>query len=132
MRKAKEFIKEKEIFLEAQAQKYAEKKLIIFWEVLDEAWNNKIEFFKLGKVRVGDETKKLYDVQGEIERRFGENEKTRSLADEITDMSNSLVKAELEMLGWRFELDEESQKIQNLDYLPGWLVPIETEETSAK
>lgn len=132
MRDANEFIKEKEIFVGEQVQKYADKKLSIFSEAIEKAWKDKTEFFKLGKVIMVDETKKLYDVECEIQSRFGGNEKNKALYDVISNKVNSIVVAKLKMSGWRYEADAESQQIKNLKDIPLCLVPIETEETSAK
>ena len=130
MTNAMEFIKARKIFVEEEAQKYAKIELSIYMEALDKAWENKMEFFKVGKVRMVEETKRLHEVGNEIVKTFGGDEKDKALYEEINDNVNNIIIAELKKLGWRYEPDEESQKIQKLDYLPCCLVPIE--ETSTK
>lgn len=126
MRRANEFMKEKKSFVEEQVQEYAKKKLSIFSEAIDKAWDDKMEFFKVGKIIMVDETKKLYDVESEIQRRFGGNEKeAQELCDRIMDRSNIIAYNVLKGYGWKYETDAEMQKIQNLDYIPYCLVPIE-------
>ena len=126
MRRANEFMKEKKSFVEEQVQEYAKKKLSIFSEAIDKAWDDKMEFFKVGKIIMVDETKKLYDVESEIQRRFGGNEKeAQELCDRIMDRSNIIAYNLLKGYGWKCETDAEMQKIQNLDYIPYCLVPIE-------
>lgn len=126
MRRANEFMKEKKSFVEEQVQEYAKKKLSIFSEAIDKAWDDKMEFFKVGKIIMVDETKKLYDVESEIQRRFGGNEKeAQELCDRIMDRSNIIAYNVLKGYGWKYETDAERQKIQNLDYIPYCLVPIE-------